>query len=237
MELNTPKAVFSTVQAAVRSKHLTLDTLNNLHIPLYSSSRAWMEGFFGAGGIDVLNSAMHCVLDGDMCVSACSHVLFSLSHGCLPLPAISEHVCACLTAPSSGARFQPPCACFGGAVPGSLTSAPLIHTTLKCYMAAMKEEDWMTAVIDNEGASIAICSAFICPDEACRELVLKMLSVFAFSSPDKGLPRVLHAWEAFNARWNEDVKYGMLVKLLSAPEGDDTPAGAGHKRLSGHGHR
>ena len=66
VELNTPKAVFTSIQSAVRAKALTLDTLNNLHIPLYSSSRAWMEGFFAAGGIDVINSAMQCVLEGDV---------------------------------------------------------------------------------------------------------------------------------------------------------------------------
>ena len=114
----------------------------------------------------------------------------------------------------------------------SLSSAPLIHTILKCYYAAMKEEEWMTAVIDNDGASVAICSAFVCPDEACRALVLKMLSVFAFMSPDKGLSRVLHAWEVFKVQWNEPMKYGMLVQLLSASHGDDAAAGAGHKRYS-----
>ncbi len=100
---------------------------------------------------------------------------------------------------------------------------PLVHTVLKCYMAAMKEEEWMERVIDNAGASNAICSAFRCPDEACRELVLKMLSVFAFSAPVKGLPRVLAAWAAYHVQWKEPERYADLVQLLRAPSpGPDT---------------
>ena len=86
-------------------------------------------------------------------------------------------------------------------------------------------------VIDNDGASDAICAAFRCPDEGCRELVLKMLSVFAASPNPRGLPRVLAAWEAHRVRWKEPVRYGMLVDLLGAPSAVPE-AGAGRRTSS-----
>ncbi len=92
VEHNTPKAVLQAVLGDARSHSLTLDSVNNLHIPLYSSSRLWMEGFFDAGGVDVLNAAMNSVLDHQGCVCArqcvtlthpASHVHSVLHGGCV----------------------------------------------------------------------------------------------------------------------------------------------------------
>ncbi len=61
----------------------------------------------------------------------------------------------------------------------SAVSPPLIHITLKCYLSAMNSETAADLVIENPNACDTICSAFVCTDEACREVVLKILSVIA----------------------------------------------------------